>query len=412
MGSAHGGSLAPVLSQTTGLPTFPKAVLTVDAAQSPAIDRGNPGDPYAAEPSPSGGYINLGTYGNTAQASESLAQYVQVLRPSGGEVWPKGATFTILWRSQDTVGQVKIELLQQGNSTPVLTIAASAPNSGSYSWTVPNSLAPASNYLIRVTRKDSTGAAGTSGSTLSIVPPVNVYYVNDGTVNSMRRLDNRPGNDANDGLSPATPKASISAILVTYQPGAGDIIRVDAGTYNLSSNIAIPPADSGVTTDVKNDPAHPDRNAVIDRGNQNFGSYAFELTGGNDVTLDHLAITGAYAGIEAADTGSQRLTISNSEVYANADYGIQLTGYTIIGAHIIDNRVHDNGFYAGIAVGNGGKLRDHRQHGLQQRHRDRGFTGLSSIARYTVTEQHRLRQPRWHQCQRSKHARLGATPPT
>ncbi len=159
-GSFHGGSLAPVLNATTGLPAFPKAVLTADAAQSPAIDRGSASDAYSSEPVPSGGYINLGTYGNTAQASESLPQYVQVLRPSGGQVWPIGATFPILWRSQDTVGQVKIDLLQQGNPTPILTIAAGVPNSGSYSWTIPSTLVPASNYLVRVTRKDTVWRLG------------------------------------------------------------------------------------------------------------------------------------------------------------------------------------------------------------------------------------------------------------
>ena len=353
VGSFHGGSLAPILNATTGLPAFPKAVLTADTAQSPAIDRGAASDAFSSEPAPNGGFINLGTYGNTAQASESLAQYVQVLRPSGGQVWPKGATFTILWRSQDTAGQVKIELLQQGNPTPILTIAASVPNSGSYSWTIPSGLTPAGNYLVRVTRKDAIGASGTSGSPISIVPPVNIYYVNDGTVNPSGDWTTAPGNDANDGLSPATPKASISAILVTYTPGYGDIIRVDAGTYNLSSNIAIPLADSGVTIIGYNDPAHPDRQAVINRGDQNGGSYDFELTGGNDVTLDHLGITGGYAGVEANDTGSQRLTVSNSEIYGNADFGIQLYGYTLTDAHIINNRVHDNGFYAGISVGSG-----------------------------------------------------------
>jgi hypothetical protein len=40
---------------------------------SPAIDAGDPLDPVGSEPSPSGGIVNAGAYGGTAQASKSVA---------------------------------------------------------------------------------------------------------------------------------------------------------------------------------------------------------------------------------------------------------------------------------------------------------------------------------------------------
>ncbi len=46
-GSYHGGSLAPVVSTTTGLPVFPTGTLTADANESPAIDLGDPTDSYS-----------------------------------------------------------------------------------------------------------------------------------------------------------------------------------------------------------------------------------------------------------------------------------------------------------------------------------------------------------------------------
>ena len=42
-----------------------------DTVTSPAIDAGDPASDYAAEPSPNGGRVNLGAYGNTAAASKS-----------------------------------------------------------------------------------------------------------------------------------------------------------------------------------------------------------------------------------------------------------------------------------------------------------------------------------------------------
>ena len=42
-----------------------------DAANSPAIDAGNPTSDYANEPAPNGNRVNMGCYGNTAEASKS-----------------------------------------------------------------------------------------------------------------------------------------------------------------------------------------------------------------------------------------------------------------------------------------------------------------------------------------------------
>ena len=44
-----------------------------DNVTSPCIDAGDPGSFFGDEPSPKGGYINMGAYGGTAQASKSIA---------------------------------------------------------------------------------------------------------------------------------------------------------------------------------------------------------------------------------------------------------------------------------------------------------------------------------------------------
>ena len=154
-GSFHGGSFAPALDAQTQLPILPTATLSLDAAQSPAIDRGDPTSSFAGEPTPNGGFINLGAYGGTAQASLSPAQYVLVTRPSGGESWPVEQTFDIRWRSHNTAGTVDVELWRTGGVAPVLIVADDTANDGELSWTIPaDTLVPASDYLIRVVRAD------------------------------------------------------------------------------------------------------------------------------------------------------------------------------------------------------------------------------------------------------------------
>ncbi|NLT57914.1 MAG: hypothetical protein GXX99_03005, partial [Clostridiales bacterium] len=49
----------------------------MDAVTSPCIDAGDPASAYANEPAPNGGRVNLGGYGNTAEASKSGAPFAQ-----------------------------------------------------------------------------------------------------------------------------------------------------------------------------------------------------------------------------------------------------------------------------------------------------------------------------------------------
>ena len=117
-------------------------------------------------------------------------------------------------------------------------------NNGSFSWLIPTSLAPAGNYIIRITR-NTTSAVGSNGP-FTINGQIHIYYVNDGTVVS-GDLTSAPGNDANSGLDPAHPKASIQGVLAEYTLGAGDIIELDRGIYDLTTNIVVGAADAGVT---------------------------------------------------------------------------------------------------------------------------------------------------------------------
>ncbi|MFV2069956.1 MAG: LamG-like jellyroll fold domain-containing protein, partial [Pirellulales bacterium] len=93
------GSLAPVFDATNRRPVFLSVVEQTDAVQSPAIDRGDANFSFVNEPAPNGNFVNLGAYGNTAQASKSPLEYVLVTIPDGGEVWPADQTFPIRWRS-------------------------------------------------------------------------------------------------------------------------------------------------------------------------------------------------------------------------------------------------------------------------------------------------------------------------
>ena len=327
-GSYHGVALAPVTAGSgTGAPMELAFAgnPTIDAMTSPLIDRGDANDSFALEPLPNGGFINIGAYGGTLQASISPARYVTVITPDGGEVWPQGQTFSIRWRSKyDTVvgGTFTIELVGSDTLTPILTIATAASATGNFNWAVPADLTPA-DYRIRVTRNDFPTVFDLSGSSFQVTAPINSYYVNDGAIQA-GDLTTAIGNDStNSGLTASSPKASISGVLNSYVLKPGDTIYVDAGTYNLSTTLILNSAANGIRIVGYSSPAFPDRAAVIDRGNLN--QNVIELQNADGVTLDHLTIRGGYIGVNANTTSdSDNLTISNSLIVGNQHFGVYL----------------------------------------------------------------------------------------
>jgi parallel beta-helix repeat protein len=314
-GSYHGGSLAPVVG-SSGLPVFPTATLTADANESPTIDRGNSTFSFASEPSPNGGFINLGSTGNTAQASLSPTSYVLVLKPIAGATLIEGQNFTISWRSQDMSGTANIELLQ--GSTPVLSIASGVSNNGSYVWAIPTSLTAQGGYTISVTRNASPTATGVSGA-FTISAPIHNYYVNEASTGGI--FTTAGGSDSNSGLDPADPKATIQALLSAYTIGANSIVYVDEGMYNLTGNIVLTAANSGITIE-----GVPGGATLLNRGNVNTGSYDFDLQNVAGATIESLTITGAYYGINASynNGSSTNVTVTNCTFFGDAAAGINL----------------------------------------------------------------------------------------
>ncbi|MEO1525824.1 MAG: right-handed parallel beta-helix repeat-containing protein [Planctomycetota bacterium] len=302
------GSLSPVYDAGTGRATSLASVELVDAVQSPAIDRGDAAFDFADEPSPSGGFVNLGAYGNSALASKSPTQFVSLIAPDGGEVWLQNQAFDVIWRS-DLLGAgttVDITLLKDGDAGFSRLIGDDVSNTGEFNWLIPGDVAADTDYRIEVTRNDMPTLSDTSGSVFEISEPISNYYVSVS------------GDDANSGLSPGEPKASIAGVLQAYDLEPGDTVIVGPGTYSVDSNILLQPEDSGVliqgTTDVDGSLL-----TILDRGNTATGNYVFELDGGDDIVLESLSMTGGERGIDGSTTSdSDRIIVRGSQISGNA----------------------------------------------------------------------------------------------
>jgi hypothetical protein len=243
-----------------------------------------------------------------------------------------------------TRGSYHIDLVNSSNVV-VQSIVTGVHGAIYPNWTVSSSVTPGT-YRLRVT-SDLTGAIAGFSQPIMIVPAGHDYYVNDGSLTG-DVTDTAVGNNANDGKSSNTPMASIEAVINTYHPAAGDTIHVENGTYNLYQNINIYTADSGL---IIQGPTTAGGTALLNRNNT--GAYVFFFADGTqNVTIDHLSMTGADVAVLAPDEtiGVKNITVSNNIIFGNADAGISDntndSGWIISG-----NIVHDNtGSGQGIRV--------------------------------------------------------------
>jgi hypothetical protein len=132
-----------------------------------------------------------------------LAQEIKVTQPASGVTWNIGGTYLVQWTPTGTTKPTVKIMLWQG-ATDIMDIVASTPNSGSYSWTIPTTVAPGT-YKVRVrTIGDNIvgiGAAFNIASASTPTPPIKVF----------RPID--PGDRA--GLRFKFPALSISDVKLT-----------------------------------------------------------------------------------------------------------------------------------------------------------------------------------------------------
>ena len=219
---------------------------TNDAADSPAVDAGDPTSAFTGETAPNGGRINLGFEGNTAEASHSSAQFIQLLSFTGGEKVRQGQASLIRWRS---TGLGPVDIWFSANSGSSWTLLANDEvNDGIFAWN------PAT-FTLHGQLRVSDGSVADFNSPTSVFDVSDadftvgvagiIYYVND-KVLAGDEYSSAAGDNANSGTTPSDPMVSLNAVLNVYDLGPGDIIKVDTGYYLLPTNVRVTAQDSGV----------------------------------------------------------------------------------------------------------------------------------------------------------------------
>ena len=202
-------------------------------------------------------------------------------------------------------------------------------------------------YRVQAACNQDASAVGQSADDVRICVngPI-VYYVNDDSTTNDAWCT-AAGDDANDGLSPGSPKATIQDVIDCYYLGPGDVVRIDTGTYNLSATVTVTDADQGDRSAPLAFEASP-YGVTIDGG----GTSGWYVTGASYVTIgtvesdQHPAIAQSWMTVTGGSYGihanyADYLTIDRVEAASNSAHGV--VGNSSDFLVLANSSIHDNG---------------------------------------------------------------------
>jgi parallel beta-helix repeat protein len=295
---------------------------TADAASSPCIDTGigEAGDEPAPNTTPFHapglGQRNMGAYGGTEQASKTPAARQPILKePVGKETYPvqsipvdiRWTWVGMAWQPGDTLS---LGYSPDSGATwhPVPGADVVPFDSGTFSWDI-SGVRPGPHYRAKATCNQDGAVADQSAEDFRI-GITKAYYVNDAdTANDF--WCTAPGDDANDGLTPATPKATVQAILDEYDVDPGDTVRIDTGTYVSPLTIWVHSLDQGSASAPVTFEGSPFGTTMSATGGGPMGASTWRLYGCSHVILRRMRVTGVDAAIMASSASHCHGSLQN-----------------------------------------------------------------------------------------------------
>ena len=191
-----------------------------------------------------------------APAGDLVPPSVTLTAPNGGEDWKAGSAHAITWSASDNVAVTAIDLAWSGDggATFANAIATGLANSGSFSWTVPdtantdvrvrvtardaasNTAADASNASFAISRWQVTASAGTGGG----ISPFGLLSVAQGASLTFRVTPNAGFGIADvfvDGASQGAPDSVKLVNITANHTVAASFADVQAPSLAMSAPV-------------------------------------------------------------------------------------------------------------------------------------------------------------------------------
>jgi hypothetical protein len=302
-------------------PVLGAHVFTDPAAEdSPLIDAGDPAL-ACTEPEPNGGRVNIGRYGNTAQASLTPTNGVLTLISfnDGGKA---SGTVWIRWlaRGEATNDLVTISYSPDGGLTWIVLATGVSAAAGEWSWNTVGYPETVEGKLKIESEGPSGAPAAISSGLFSVRNGTFSFYINDDydPVNDV--YCTAAGNNLNSGLTPDKPMADLNTLLARYDLESGDIVYIDTGVYRGLNPWRITQADSAGDLDIppvvfQGSTNYLANGTVLER---NFNAVGIQVDYAVGVRLRDLSISNATGNAvvfnECYDVAAESVTVGGSDV--------------------------------------------------------------------------------------------------
>ncbi len=279
---------------------------------SPCIDAADPSKSYALEPQPNGVRLNMGAYGNTAEATSANVPWAASNPVPNNGVILQSIHVNLTWDSGVTTTSHDVYLGTNANDV-LLADTNSSEFMGNQTANLfdPNTLEPNSVYYWRIDEKNSIGAT-IAGYVWSFTTQ-NVLYVDPS------------GNDSNAGTG-QSPFATIQHGIDMAVDN--EVVTIAPGTYieNIKFNgkkivvTSSDPLDDQIVS------------STIIQSNSSVSTVTFDLKEDENSVLQGFTITGSGRGIychgQSPDWIGASPTIKNCKIVNNNSTGIYLINNT------------------------------------------------------------------------------------
>ena len=194
-----------------------------------------------------------GTNNEEIMYSSKQTKSITVTSPNGGESWEAFSLHNITWTTQGTVGNVRIAYSTNGG-TSYTDIVASAPNNGTYSWTVPNT--PNSNCLVRISEASSGTPSDVSNAAFTITPHSltvtspnggesweatsvhNITWTMQGTVGNVKIEYSTNGGTSYTDIVASAPNNGTYSCTVPNTPSSNCLVRISEASRSDISDVS------------------------------------------------------------------------------------------------------------------------------------------------------------------------------
>lgn len=280
--------------------------VVTDTVSSVLIDAGNPAWRYASEPSPNGGRLNIGYYGDSGEESKTPTNSSLAVLSLNDGGRAEGTNWMLRWVARGNVltQTVKLDYSPDAGSTWTNIVAGVAATNGQYVWDT-TAYTSSVRAFWRIVSETDTNAYDVSDQAFALRNTAFEFFVNDASTNGDIYCT-ATGSTVNLGLLRSAPKDSVESILNTWDLESGDTIFVDTGVYSNNVPIAIGQLDAaGVSNQIR----------MVVRGSTNYAAggtiidrrgvaNGVEILQSGGVEIRDLRIRNALSGVNLKDSDS------------------------------------------------------------------------------------------------------------